>query len=103
MDISASIVKKKSNFKLGVQSSACCEDKSLGIGPRFLFQCNFGVEFYLHKMLFLVSPVFTVEICYVIFGVSITVASIRRDKVNLSKFLGDSVYIFIQGPLIERK
>ena len=98
MDISASIVKKKSNFKLGVQSSACCEDKSLGIGPRFLFRCNFGVEFYLHKMSFLVSPVFTMpsepcaEICYVIFGVSITVASIRRDKVNFLET--QCIYLF---------
>ena len=38
------------------------------------------------------SPVFTTpseENCYVIFGVSITVASIRRDEVNLSKFIGE--------------
>jgi hypothetical protein len=46
-----------------------------------------------------ISPVFTTlrtasESCYVIFGVSITVASIRRDEVNLSKFIGDQVNKF---------
>ena len=36
------------------------------------------------------SPVFTVSgIGYVIFGVSITVASVRRDEASLSEFLED--------------